>query len=67
MNVTAAQKAILIQFLPNVEKLIQQGDVQTLLDAIDDVIVDNILAHNNEPDATGIMLQRVWDQIYNQN
>ena len=67
MNVTAAQKAILIQFLPNVEKLIQQGDVQTLLDAIDDVIVDNILAHNNEPDATGLMLQRVWDQIYNQN
>ena len=67
MNVTAEQKEVLTRFLPDLEKLIQHGDVQALLDAIDGVIVDNILAHNDEPDATGIMLQRVWDQIFNQN
>ena len=34
---------------------------------IDDAIVDNILDHNDEPDEIGIKLQRIYDQIYNQN
>ena len=43
------------------------GDVQAVFDAIDDVIVDNILANNDEPDDEGIKLQLIYDQIYNQN
>ena len=39
------------------------GDVQAVLDAIDDVIVDNILANNDEPDDEGIKLQKIYDDM----
>ena len=67
MNISKEQIEIITKYVPDVAKLVKEDDVQVLLDAIDDVIVNNILGHNNEPDATGIMLQRIWDQIYNQN
>lgn len=54
-------------YIENIDELIQNDDVQELLDAIDDVIVDNILGNNDEPDEEGIRLQRIYDQIYNQN
>lgn len=43
------------------------GDVQEVLDVIDDVIVDNILANNDEPDDEGIKLQKIYDEIFNEN
>lgn len=67
MNVTQEQREVLKRYIENIEDLISAGDVQVVLDAIDNVIVDNILAHNDEPDKEGIMLQRIYDQIYNQN
>lgn len=53
--------------IENIEDLIAEGDVQVVLDAIDDVIVDNILGNNDEPDEEGINLQRIYDQIFYQN
>lgn len=67
MNITQAQLDVLKQHIGNIEELISTGDVQKVLDEIDNVIVDNILAHNEEPDEEGIMLQRIYDQIDNQN
>lgn len=67
MNITDYQKQTLSRYIPDLEKLIESGDVQALLDEIDNVIVDNILANNEEPDSEGIMLQRIYDQIFNQN
>ena len=67
MNITDYQKQTLCQYIPDLEKLIENGDVQALLDEVDNVIVDNIIANNEEPDSEGIMLQRIYDQIYNQN
>ena len=54
-------------YIDNIEELIVADDIQNLLDAIDDVIVDNILKNNDEPDDEGIRLQRIYDQIYMQN
>ena len=51
----------------NIEDLIETGDVQEVLDVIDDVIVDNILANNDEPDDEGVKLQKIYDEIFNQN
>ena len=67
MNVTQEQLDVMKRYIENIEDLISAGDVQDVLDAIDNVIVDNTLAHNDEPDKEGIMLQRIYDQIYNQN
>ena len=47
--------------------MIAAGDVQQVLDAINDLILDNILGNNDEPDKEGIMLQKLYDEIYNQN
>lgn len=64
---THEQIEVLKPYIENIEDLIAEGDVQVVLDAIDDVIVDNILGNNDEPDEEGIMLQNIYDQIYNQN
>lgn len=67
MIVTNEQVKVLKPYIENIEALIAEDDVQVVLDAIDDVIVDNILGNNEEPDEEGIKLQRVYDQIFNQN
>lgn len=67
MNVTEEQIDILTRYIENLDELLAGDDVQSLLDAIDDFIVDNILGNNEEPDKEGILLQRIYDQIYNQN
>lgn len=54
-------------YIHNIEDLIKSNDIGIVLDAIDDVIVDNIIANNDEPDEEGIKLQRIYDQIFNQN
>lgn len=54
-------------YIENIEDIVKSGDVQAVLDAIDDVIVDNILANNDEPDSEGIKLQKIYDEIFNQN
>ena len=45
--------------------VIADGNVQNLLDIINDVIVDNILGNSDEPDEEGVRLQRIYDEIYN--
>ena len=41
--------------------------MQALLDAIDDVIIGDILEHNDEPSAFEIRLQKIYDAIFYQN
>ena len=53
--------------IQNIDVLVQNNDVQELLDAIDDVIIENILNNNDEPDEEGIKLQSLYDEIYMQN
>lgn len=54
-------------YIDDIDSIVQIGDVQEVLDAIDDVIVDNILGNNDEPDEEGIILQKIYDEIMNQN
>ena len=61
------QIEMLKRYIENIEDLIAGDDVQEVLDAIDDVIVDNILDNNDEPDEEGIELQKIYDQIFDQN
>ena len=67
MVITKQQVNLLKPYIPSIQTLIQTDDLQTILDAIDDVIVDNILGNHDEPDLQGILLQRLYDQICNQN
>jgi len=47
--------------------LISADDVDALLDAVDDAVVDNIVSHNDEPDEEGRRIQRIYDDIAAQN
>lgn len=67
INITAEQKKYLLEQSVDINKALEADDLGALLLAIDGVIVDNIVDHNDEPDETGIKLQRIYDQIYNQN
>lgn len=67
MIVNAEQIEILKQYIQNIESIIASGDVQCVLDAIDDVIVNNILGNDDEPDDEGIKLQTIYDEIFDQN
>lgn len=63
----AEQIEVLKPHIENIEELVESDDVQAVLDAIDDVIVDNILANNDEPDDEGVKLQKIYDEIFNEN
>ena len=67
MIITEKQIRYLKPYIDNIEEIIKCGSVQDLLNALDDVIVDNILGNGDEPDEVGIKLQRIYDEIYNQN
>lgn len=54
-------------YIYNIDKYIQDDDIQGLLDAVDDVIISNILKNNDEPDEEGVRLQGLYDDIYYQN
>lgn len=70
INITNEQKQYLSSYIEDIESLIIADDIQLLLDRIDDEIVDTMLRNTEEPgepDEIGIKLQRIYDQIYNQN
>ena len=67
MIITEQQIRELEVYIKNIKELVQKGDVEEVLDAIDDVIVSNILGNNDEPDEEGIRLQRIYDDIFYEN
>lgn len=68
INITEEQKTYLQEQEVAFEDALENNDLDALLEAIDDAIVDNIVDHNDEPDEIGIRLQRIYDQIrYIQN
>jgi hypothetical protein len=67
MIITDEQIAALRPYIENIEELIAADDVDALLDAVDAVVIDNILGNNNEPDEEGNRIQRIYDDIAAQN
>ena len=67
MIVTAEQIEALRPYIGNIEEMVSADDVDALLDAVDDVVIDNILGNNNEPDEEGRRIQRIYDDIDAQN
>lgn len=54
-------------YIPNVRSLVDANDVDKLLDTIDDIIVDDILEHDDEPSKVGRELQLIYDRIQRDN
>ncbi len=66
MIVTEEQKKEIKKYGVDIDKLIKNGDVNEVLFAIDDVILD-LMDEDGELDKEGIKLQLIYDQIYNAN
>ena len=64
MIITVEQIEALRPYIENIEDLIS---ADALLDAVDDVVVDNIVSHNDEPDEEGRRIQGIYDDIAAQN
>lgn len=54
-------------YIDNIEELVKLDDVQLLFNVIDDVIIENMLSNNDEPDEEGIKLQKIYDEISSRN
>ena len=65
--ISTEQITTLKLYISDIETIIATDNVQLVLDAIDDIILDNILGNNDEPDSEGMLLQRIYDEISNQN
>lgn len=65
--VDKVQTELLNKYIPNADKLLQSGNVNDLLDAIDDVIQYDGMDKNYELTHFGLELQMLYDQICNQN
>ena len=66
INITEEQRIKLKNHVKNLDQLIEGDDINELLFAIDDAIVYHI-GDDDEPDATGIEIQRIYDEIFDQN
>ena len=67
MIITVEQIEALRPYIGNIEELISVDDVDALLDAVDAVVINNILGNNNEPDKEGKRIQGIYDDIAAQN
>lgn len=66
MIVTEEQKKEIKKYGVDIDKLIKNGDVNEVLFAIDDVILD-LMDEDGELDKEGVKIQLIYDQIYNAN
>lgn len=66
MIVTEEQKKEIKKYGVDIDKLIKNGDVNEVLFAIDDVILD-LMDEDGELDKEDVKLQLIYDQIYNAN
>lgn len=66
MIVTEEQKKEIKKYGVDIDKLIKNGDVNEVLFAIDDVILD-LMDEDGKLDKEGVKLQLICDQIYNAN
>lgn len=67
MIITDEQKEILIKYLPNAKEIMNSDDVNDILLPLDDLITEIGFDEKYDLNETGLKLQEVYDQIYNQN
>ena len=64
-KITQEHKEKLKPFLPNIDELLQ-GTLRDFLRELDDAIIGELGGNYDDTD-TSIMLQKIFDEIYDQN
>lgn len=64
------EKNILVlenKYMPDIRKLVDDDNINEILDRLDDMIIADILAHDDEPSDVGGELQLIYDRIQSDN
>lgn len=67
LNITDDQKKLLLLHLPDLYESITDGDIDAVLDKLDDKITEIGFNADYSLNEAGLKLQRLYDQLYNQN
>lgn len=67
INVTDEQRKLLAEHLENTEELFKSDDVNEILLPLDDLITEVGFDENYELNELGLKLQKLYDELYNQN
>lgn len=67
MIISDENKKVLSKIIENFDLLLKNNDVDEIMERLDDAIISNILANNDEPDATGKKWQKIYDEILDDN
>lgn len=67
LNISNEQRKLLIKYLPDMENCITTSDIDTVLDRLDNKITEKGFTPEYELNEVGLKLQRLYDELYNQN
>ena len=67
LNISNEQIKQLYKYLPDIEICITTGDIDTVLDRLDDKITEIGFTIEYELNDVGLELQRLYDELYIQN
>ena len=67
INIRKDQLEILTPLIPNIEQLLKREDDEDLLLAIDDLIISELEDNQNHLSEQGVLLQKIYDEIYEMN
>ncbi len=67
LNVLESQRELLLKYLPDLQLSIENDDIDTVLDKLDDKITEIGFDANYDLNDVGLKLQRLYDQLYDQN
>lgn len=67
MNITEEQKSILLLHIPDINQSINNGDLDDVLDQLDDKITEIGFNRDYTPNEIGLKLQKLYDELYVQN
>ena len=67
MKITREEMEVLRKYIPDVDAIVKSGDVSEFELTLDRVIIENGLDKNDEITKVGVMLQGIYDKIFDRN
>lgn len=67
LKITDNQKRLLFEYLPNATQYVKDNDIDQILEDLDDKITEIGFDADYELNKVGLKLQRLYDELYNQN
>ena len=67
MKITREEMEVLRKYIPDVDAIVKSGDVSEFELTLDRAIIENGLDKNDEITKAGVMLQGIYDKIFDRN